>query len=99
MRMVYARMGFAERLRALMAERGVSERALARQVVCDRSYIHLLKHGKRQPGARLAHRLAEALDAGGELPVLGPYKGPARRSVHAVAAPARATVSLRACVF
>src|SRR5260370_1712489 len=74
-------MGFAERLRALMAERGASERALARQVVCDRSYIHLRKHGKRQPGARMAQRLDEALDAGGELAVLGPYKGPARRSV------------------
>lgn len=74
-------MGFAERLRALMAEHGVSERALARQVVCDRSYIHLLKHGKRHPGARMAQRLDDALDAGGELAVLVPYKGPARRSV------------------
>jgi len=67
-------MGFAERLCALMAERGASERALARQVVCDRSYIHLLKHGKRQPGARIAQRLDDALSAGGELAAAAAYE-------------------------
>ena len=44
-------MEFAERLHALMAERGISERELAHQVNCDRSYIHLLKHGRRRAGS------------------------------------------------
>jgi len=78
--MVYA-MEFAERLQELMAECGISERALARQAHCDRSYVHLLKHGKRHPGTRMAQRLDDALGAGGELAALVPYKGPARRSV------------------
>jgi hypothetical protein len=64
--MVYA-MEFAERLRALMAARGISERELARRVNCDRSYIHLLRHGKRRAGSRIARLLDDALDAGGKL--------------------------------
>ena len=60
-------MGFADQLQALMTERGVSERELARRVSCDRSYIHLLKNGKRRPGARVAQLLDDALDAGREL--------------------------------
>jgi transcriptional regulator with XRE-family HTH domain len=60
-------MGFAERLRELMAERGISGRELARRVPCDRSYISLLAQGKRQPSAQIGRKLDELLDAGGAL--------------------------------
>src|SRR5260370_29432809 len=67
--MVYA-MEFAERLRVLMAERGISERELARQAHCDRSYVHLLKQGKRRAGRRMAQLLDDALGASGSLAAL-----------------------------
>ncbi len=53
-----------------MAERDVSERELARQAHCDRSYVHLLKQGKRRPGRRMAQLLDDALGAGGGLAAL-----------------------------
>jgi transcriptional regulator with XRE-family HTH domain len=68
-RLVYA-MGFAERLRAVMAERCVSGYELARKVPCHRSHISLLAQGKRQPSPRMAQKLDEILDAGGELAAL-----------------------------
>jgi transcriptional regulator with XRE-family HTH domain len=60
-------MGFAERLRALMAERCMSGYELARKVPCHRSHISLLTQGKRQPSPRMAQKLDEVLGAGGEL--------------------------------
>src|SRR5260370_14643128 len=73
--MVYV-MEFAERLQALMAERGISERELARQAHCDRSYIHLLKQGKRRAGRRMAQLLDDALGAGGALAALAAHAEP-----------------------
>jgi transcriptional regulator with XRE-family HTH domain len=64
------RMGFPERLRALMAERGISGRELARQVPCDRSYVSLLAQGKRRPSPATAERLDEILGGGGALAAL-----------------------------
>jgi transcriptional regulator with XRE-family HTH domain len=63
-------MGFPERLRALMEERGISGRELARRVPCDRAYISLLANGKRHPSRRVAGRLDEILAGDGELAAL-----------------------------
>lgn len=60
-------MGFAERLRALMIERGMSTRKVARAVPCDPGYVSKLTTGARQPSAEMAQRLDEILAAGGEL--------------------------------
>src|SRR5215471_11525093 len=68
-------MEFAERLRELMAERGISERELARRVNCDRSYIHLLKHGKRRAGPRMVQLLDDTLGANGSLAALSRSPG------------------------
>jgi transcriptional regulator with XRE-family HTH domain len=63
-------MGFADRLRALMAERGLSGLAVTRKVHCDQAYISRLASGKRRPSRKIAILLDDALDAGGELAAL-----------------------------
>jgi transcriptional regulator with XRE-family HTH domain len=63
-------MGFSERLRSLMAERGISGRELARRIPCDRSYVSLLAQGKRRPSPATAERLDQLLDGGGALAAL-----------------------------
>jgi transcriptional regulator with XRE-family HTH domain len=60
-------MGFAERLSALMAERGATVRGLARRVPCDPALVSKLKNGRQRPSAQTARRLDEVLGAGGEL--------------------------------
>jgi helix-turn-helix protein len=60
-------MDFAEALRALMDERGISGNALARRVHCDKGLISRLRNGKQPPSAKLARLLDEALGAGGAL--------------------------------
>ncbi len=62
--------GFAEALRALMAERGTSGNALARRVPCDKAHISHLKNGHQRPSRRIAERLDEILGAGGKLAAL-----------------------------
>src|SRR5260370_41969180 len=62
--------GFAEALRALMAERGISGNALARRVPCDKAHISHLKNGQQRPSRRIAERLDEILGAGGKLAAL-----------------------------
>jgi transcriptional regulator with XRE-family HTH domain len=71
-------MTFAEELRSLMAARGVSGRALARLVPCDDGLICKYKSGKRQPSARMAKLIDDALSADGALVALA---GPGRRAV------------------
>lgn len=61
---------FAEALRALMDERGVSGSALAREVPCDRAMISRYLSGKRQPSRKMAARIDQVLVAGGELTAL-----------------------------
>lgn len=63
--MVHA--SFAERLRALMAERGIGVRALARQVPCDPGMVSRYASGHKMPSPAMAARLDAALDADGEL--------------------------------
>src|SRR6266702_5666396 len=73
-------MGFAERLRALMDERGLSGNALARRVPCDPGYISRLASGKQQPSRNIAKLLDDALDAGGTLAALAPPRARAMPS-------------------
>ncbi len=65
-------MEFAERLRALMAERGLSGLAVAREVPCDPAYVSRLINGKQRPSQRIARRLDEVLGADGTLATLVP---------------------------
>lgn len=60
-------MDFAEVLRALMDERGLSANALARQVPCDKALISRYVNGRQRPSRQTASRLDEVLDAGGRL--------------------------------
>ena len=60
-------MNFAEALRALMAERGMSGNALARKVPCDKALISRLANGKQHPSADMARLLDNVLEAGGML--------------------------------
>jgi Helix-turn-helix domain len=64
------RMGFAQLLRALMEERGLSGNALARKVHCDPGYISRLASGKQRPSRNIALLLDDALGAGGKLAAL-----------------------------
>ncbi len=86
-------MGFAERLRALMAERGLSGKALAREAFCDPAYVSRLASGKQPPSAKIAQALDEALGANGELKTLAtsPHvpARPAATPVNAEMAPDR----------
>ncbi|MEV6633861.1 helix-turn-helix transcriptional regulator [Actinoplanes sp. NPDC051470] len=59
---------FAEQLRRLRKERGLSLRELAREALQNHNYIHQLEQGKRTaPGPDVVERLDRALDAGGRL--------------------------------
>jgi transcriptional regulator with XRE-family HTH domain len=63
-------MDFAARLAAAMTERGLSGRALARQVPCDPALISRLASGKQRPSEQMAQRLDDVLAAAGELAAL-----------------------------
>ncbi|WP_433138736.1 helix-turn-helix domain-containing protein [Actinomadura nitritigenes] len=72
-------MTFGEKLRALMAERGISQRRLAAQVPCDDGYISKLINGRKRPSREIAERLDGLLGAGGGLAALRP-RLPAKRA-------------------
>ena len=72
-------MDFAARLRALMAERGIGVRALARQVPCDQALISRLANRRQHPSHEMAQRIDDVLEAGGELAALA--ASPALRPV------------------
>ncbi|RKS70727.1 helix-turn-helix protein [Actinomadura pelletieri DSM 43383] len=61
---------FGERLRALMAERGISQRELARRVPCNSGYLSRLASGKRVASESLVRKLDDLLDADGDLVAL-----------------------------
>ncbi|WP_165964540.1 helix-turn-helix transcriptional regulator [Actinomadura sp. KC216] len=69
-------MTFGEKLRALIAERGISQRKLAKLVPCDNGYLSRVARGERFPSVALAERLDEILDAGGQLAALRPASRP-----------------------
>jgi transcriptional regulator with XRE-family HTH domain len=61
---------FAARLRRLLAERGLSYRALAALTHYGKSHVHDLATGRRPPTPETAQRLDEVLDARGVLAAL-----------------------------
>ena len=63
-------MDFAERLRALMAERGIGVRELGRRVYRDKSYISRLASGRQWPSPEAARDIDAILGAEGELVAL-----------------------------
>ncbi|WP_169806857.1 helix-turn-helix domain-containing protein [Actinomadura macra] len=63
---------FQEKLRALMAERGISQGELSRRTHYDSGYISRIFNGIRQPSREMIHILDDALDAQGELVALAP---------------------------
>lgn len=67
---------FGERLRALMAERGVSQRALAKAVHFDNAYLSRVANDRQGPSPTLAAALDDALEAGGELVALAAVHTP-----------------------
>jgi len=71
-------MGFADEMRALMDARGISGKALAREVPCDPALICRYRNGKQPPSVNMARRIDDALGAGGALAALA---GPGRRAM------------------
>jgi|SRR5580658_3078875 transcriptional regulator with XRE-family HTH domain len=67
---------FAGAMRALMTERGLSGRSLARHAGYDPAVISRVLNGQQRPSQRLAERLDAALGAGGELAALVPGREP-----------------------
>jgi transcriptional regulator with XRE-family HTH domain len=63
-------MDFAAELRALMTERGIGVRALARRIPCDPGLISKLASGKQAPSPQMATRIDDTLGADGQLAVL-----------------------------
>ena len=63
-------MTFGDELRRLLAERGMSQRELARRSHYDSGYINKLVRGVKQATPAVAERLDEVLDAGGTLMAL-----------------------------
>ncbi len=61
---------FGERTVALMEARGLSMRETARRVACSAGYLSNVRHGRKRPSARMAARLDDLLEAGGELVTL-----------------------------
>jgi len=61
---------FAERMRELLAQRGVSYRALAARTFHAKSYLHDLATGRKTPTPEVARRIDDALEAGGQLAAL-----------------------------
>lgn len=61
---------FGEQARALMRERGISLRRLAKQINYDSGYLSKVLNGHKRPPLPMAERIDVALDAGGELVAL-----------------------------
>ena len=61
---------FGERVVALMDARGLSSRETARRVACGAGYLCNVLHGRKRPSRRVAARLDDLLEAGGELVAL-----------------------------
>jgi transcriptional regulator with XRE-family HTH domain len=72
---------FPGKLRALMAERGLSTYAVGRKVPCDPSLISRYRSGRQKPSERMAGLLDKALGADGELIRLANLARPGRRAV------------------
>ncbi len=58
---------FGEKVVALMEARGLSAAETARRAGCSAGYLCNVLHGRKRPSARVAARLDDLLEAGGEL--------------------------------
>ena len=61
---------FAEKVVALMQARGLSAAETSRRVSCSAGYLCNVIHGRKRPSRRVAARLDDLLEAGGELGAL-----------------------------
>ena len=61
---------FGEKVVALMEARGLSAAETARRAGCSAGYLCNVIHGRKRPSARVAARLDDVLEAGGELVTL-----------------------------
>ncbi|NVI91163.1 helix-turn-helix transcriptional regulator [Actinomadura sp. BRA 177] len=61
---------FGQKLRALMAERQISQRKLAKLVPCDDGHLSKIANDRKNPSLELARRLDDFLEANGELAAL-----------------------------
>ena len=61
---------FGEKVVALMEARGLSAAETARRAGCSAGYLCNVIHGRKRPSARVAARLDDLLEAGGELAAL-----------------------------
>jgi transcriptional regulator with XRE-family HTH domain len=61
---------FGEQVIALMEASGLSARETARRIACSAGYLSNVLHGRKRPSARVAARLDDVLEAGGELVTL-----------------------------
>lgn len=61
---------FGERMKTLMAERGISLRKLARTIDYDVGYLSKVANGHKRPSRAMAERIAAALGAGDTLAAL-----------------------------
>jgi transcriptional regulator with XRE-family HTH domain len=89
MRRLPAETMFGERVLALTEARGLSLRELARRVPCDASHLSKVVHGRKRPSLRIAARLDDVLEAGGELVALAETAGEAPDDAHAPGQDAR----------
>ena len=76
MRRLPAQTTFGERVLALAEARGLSLRELARRVPCDASHLSKVVHGRKRASLRVAARLDDLLEAGGELVALADATAP-----------------------
>jgi transcriptional regulator with XRE-family HTH domain len=65
-------MTLGERMRALMAERGIGVRQLAAMAPCSPGYLSRVIRDLKRPSDQMVQALDDALDAGGELVALTP---------------------------
>ena len=66
---------FGERVVALIEARGLPVRETARRVSCSAGYLSNVLHGRKRPSARVAARLDDLLEAGGDLVALAGTAG------------------------
>jgi transcriptional regulator with XRE-family HTH domain len=76
MRRLRAETPFGERVLVLAEARGLSLREVARRVPCDSSHLSKVVHGGKGPSLRVAARLDDVLEAGGELVALADAAAP-----------------------
>ncbi|MEU8823536.1 helix-turn-helix transcriptional regulator [Streptomyces sp. NPDC048636] len=79
---------FSQRVRDLLRDRGMSVRAVARQLNYDHAYLSRVLSGKQQPSAQLITGLDNLLQANGELATLAARVAPPTVSPEATDTPA-----------